>query len=321
MAQYTTYTSGDASAPTLYGAVGSLLTLLDAVLVNGYGSKAAAGWTKPIANSGNIGHYKQGAGSGFFVLVNDNGPNATSVAREAWAVGWETMASIAASVGTGTGQFPTPAQLLTTGHVVVRKSATADSTNARAWICFADSRTFYLFIASGDTSGMYHALWFGDLYSIKTTADTFNCFILGNNTENSTAASVSPWDLQNLLTTAGVGQFIARDFGGAGTSLTMGKHGDYAKAGAATMLGLVPAPNGADSAYYLSPVWGVQAATGQVRGRLRGMYQVCHAIASFTDGQTFNGSGTFAGKTFRVVLKGYNSGMVAVETSNTLETN
>lgn len=37
------YRWDDASAPTLTGQLGSLITLLDAVLVNGYGSKTAAG--------------------------------------------------------------------------------------------------------------------------------------------------------------------------------------------------------------------------------------------------------------------------------------
>src|SRR5438309_11659795 len=39
------YKSTDASAPALTGQVGSLTALLDAILVNGYGTKTAAGWT------------------------------------------------------------------------------------------------------------------------------------------------------------------------------------------------------------------------------------------------------------------------------------
>lgn len=40
------YESTDASAPTLTGENGSLIAVLDAVLVDGYGSKAGAGWSK-----------------------------------------------------------------------------------------------------------------------------------------------------------------------------------------------------------------------------------------------------------------------------------
>ncbi len=320
MGQYTIYASGDASAPTLAGTAGSLLTVLDAILVNGYGSKAAAGWTKPIANASNCGHYKQGAGSGFHLFINDNGPNATSTFKEAWATGWETMATIAAPVGTGTGQFPTAAQLLATGHTVCRKSTTADGT-VRSWICFADSRTVYFFALTGDTAGQYYALWFGDVYSVKTTADLYNCAIYGGNVENSAVAASHRWDLQDFITTAIPGHFVARAFGGAGASLTLSKHGDYAKAGSTALLGLVPTPNGPDTAYYLSPLWCTQAVSGDVRGRYRGLYHLAHAIAGFSDGQTFAGSGAFAGKTFQVLKQGPNLGMIVIETSNTVETN
>src|SRR6267142_3788080 len=136
MSQFTQYSSLDASAPVLSGSAGALLTVLDAILVNGYGSKSAAGWSKPIANAGSIGSYKNGTGSTQLGLViNDNGANVTSTFKEAWATGWESVAGVGASVGSGTGQFPTPAQLLTTGHVVIRKSLTADAT-ARNWVCF-----------------------------------------------------------------------------------------------------------------------------------------------------------------------------------------
>lgn len=320
MAQFTTYKSGDAGAPVLTGAAGTLLAVLDAILVAGYGAQTAAGWTKPIANSGNCGHYRQGAGAGFHLFVNDNGPNVTSTFKEAWATGWETMATIAAPVGTGTGQFPTPAQLLATGHTVVRKS-TAVSGVARDWICFADSRTFYLFILTGDTAGVYYSLWFGEGYSIKTSADSYDCFIGAGNTENSSAAANYPWDLQALQTTAIAGFYIARTYAGTGTSLTLGKHGDYAKAGSGVLLGLVPFPNGPDVATYLSPIWHVEAAAGQVRGRLRGLYHAPHALASFVDGQTFSGTGSFAGKDFYVLSKGPSNGYIVIETSNTLETN
>lgn len=320
MAQFTIYASNDASAPALSGAAGSLLTVLDAILVNGYGSKAAAGWTKPIATAGNITAYQQGAGSGFQVLVNDNGPNVTSTFKEAWVTGWETVATIAAPVGTGTGQFPTPAQLLTTGHATCRKSTTADGT-ARSWICFADSRTFYFFVLTGDTAGKYFAFWFGDVYSVKSTADSYNCAIYGGNVENSAVAGSHQWDLQNFLTTSLGGHFIARAFGGAGTSITVSKHGDYAKAGSTGLLGIVPTPNGPDTAYYLSPIWCGEAVTGNVRGRYRGLYHLPHDISLFSDGQTFAGSGTYAGKSFQVLKQGPSAGMIVVETSNTLETN
>jgi hypothetical protein len=41
--QFTIYTSNDLGAPQLNGLTGSLLTVLDAVLINGYGTKTSGG--------------------------------------------------------------------------------------------------------------------------------------------------------------------------------------------------------------------------------------------------------------------------------------
>src|ERR1700692_1964892 len=120
----TVYRSTDASAPVLTGSVGTLLTVLDAVLVNGYGAVSAAAWTKPFSNASNVGCYKNSAtdGTGFCLNVNDAGPGSGG-AREARMTGFETMSALS----TGTGQFPTSAQLtIGIGSVVLRKSTTAD---------------------------------------------------------------------------------------------------------------------------------------------------------------------------------------------------
>jgi hypothetical protein len=42
--QFTVYSSGDIGSPQLTGTSASLISVLDGVLVNGYGSKAGAGW-------------------------------------------------------------------------------------------------------------------------------------------------------------------------------------------------------------------------------------------------------------------------------------
>ena len=321
VSQFTVYTGSDANGPGLIsGTAGSLLTVLDGCLVNGYTGKTAAGWTKPIANSGSIGCYKQGAGAGLNLLINDDGPNATSTFKEAWAVGWETLASIASTVGTGTGQFPLPAQL-NSGNVVVRKSSAASSAG-NYWVLFADASTFYLFIQTGDSAGTYYGLWFGDMFSLAGSADTYRCFVLGNNAENGTASQIG-----NLSTTPNLnpGAFSARSWGGTGSSVGIGVVGDTAlDGGAAGIQGNLQSPNGPDNSFYLCPLR-VTDATPLIRGRFRGLYQVCHLAANFTDGQTFAGGGDYAGKSFRIVKALPNNAsttaFVAVETSNTVETN
>jgi len=57
---WTLYQSTDSGAPALSGQAGSLLEVLDACLVNGYGGKAAAGWGIAFS-SGNKRVYRPGA--------------------------------------------------------------------------------------------------------------------------------------------------------------------------------------------------------------------------------------------------------------------
>lgn len=326
VSQFIQYSSGDASGPgAIQGVVGDVLRVLDLCLVNGYSGKAAAGWSKPFANSGNIGCYQNGTGStGLGVVINDNGPNATSLAKEAWATGWESIAGIGAPVGTGTGQFPTAAQLLTTGHTVIRKSTSADATH-RNWTVFADAHTAYLLIQTGDGSATtYSGFMFGDVFSLKSTADNYRCMIIGNPTEN--AGTAGAFNSASLANAATAGNFLARTYGGGGASVTAGKHGDGNKSVTTAYFdGLAQTPNGPDNSYYLCPIWVHEPSAGIIRGRLRGVYQLCHPKASFSDGQTFNGMGDYAGKTFQVVRDIYGPASVLShmvwETSNTVETN
>lgn len=327
--QFKVYTSSDASNPGLItGQAGSVLTVLDGCLVNGYGSKPAAGWTKPFANSGNIGCYKQGSGSGFSLLVNDNGANVTSTFKEAWLTGWESLTAITGPVGTGSGQFPTPAQLLTTGHEVIRKSNTADGTG-RPWIVFADSATFYFFILTGDSANTYWACLFGDIFSFAGSADIWRCMLISGFAENSTT---NDWD-RAIGCVSGVaqgGHYIARNgFGTPGAlqvdvagNSTLGESSGSAMTGAVFGIsGLLPTPNPYDNALYFSPLLVVERTVQALRGRFRGMYQVIHSSSNFQDGQTLQGSNDYAGKTFKIVKSGPNGGFVAIETSATVETN
>lgn len=333
--QFIIYSSSDASGPgQLTGQAGTLLALLDACLVNGYTGKAAAGWSKPFANSGNIGCYKNGTGSTqMSLLINDNGPNVTSTFKEAWATGWESIASIAAPVGTGSGQFPTPAQLLTTGHVVCRKSASADGVG-RNWIMFADAHTFYLFVLTGDTANTYYNLIFGDIYSMKGSTDAYRAFIFGKTVENN--ATGDGWDVYTVVVASGImsaaagGHFMARTWGGGGGSITVSKTWDFSMAvGTAPgggqdsffLAGSAQTPNGPDNCLYLSPLRICENSVSSIRGRLRGVYFVGHNVASFSDGQTFAGANDYAGKSFQIVKVGGSNGFWAMETSATVETN
>lgn len=346
--QFTIYTSSDTNGPGfITGTTGSVIRILDACLVNGYTNRPAAGWTKPLPNiSGTLACYQQPSGSLFVVMVNDATQNGVT-AKEAVAVGFETISSLTGSVGagsiftgsyglgTGFGQFPALTQGVS-GHVTWRKSVTADTT-IRPWVVAADAYTFYLWIQTGDTAGAYYHGSFGDIFSLKGPTDTYRCMLTGRNIDNSAAALGNDWSDQisawnganNALLVAQPGVFMPRNIGGTGGSVNVTKKGD---SGAGTLFnntspqsvsisGLFQTPNGADNSLYLSPIWIVDPSVVSLRGRLRGIFQLCHPIANFTDGQQFNGSGDFAGKSFMIIKNGPQSGMWTLEISPTVETN
>lgn len=328
---FTIYKSSDTDSPIMYGTTGSVLAVLNACLVNGYGSKPAAGWTKPYADAGSgsisVGCYLQNGGANARLVINDDGPNTSAGRKEAWATGWEYLADLSASVkntvGSGSGQFPTPAQLLTNGHVVIRKSATEDSSSVRSWVVAADATTMYMFIQTGDAANTYYGFGFGDIYSFKTGSnDDYRCIIMGRISENNATVTQDGFDYcSSGWNTAVGGNFMPRSYSQLGTSITIAKHGDSIKGNANFFYGVVQMPNSTDNAIYISPVWVVEGGTNVIRGQLRGLYQPLHAVANFSDGQEWSGSLDYNAKTFMVLKTTPNSGMYVLETSDTLSTN
>lgn len=336
--QFTIYRYTDANAPLLYGTSGSLITVLDACLVNGYGTKPGAGWTKPLANTGSyplapsiktLGCWQQGTGSALTLFINDGAPNPLASYREAWATGWESISSLSSSVtnscATGSGMFPFLTQSLTTGHVVIRKCTSADSSSARPWIVAADSSSMYLFVQTGDQASpwIYYSFAFGDIYSFESGSnDAYKCIIIGRTVENSNALGNDTLDqLTQPLSAVLGGHFIARSYSGVGISTLMSKHGDGAKGNVGVIYGNLQYPNCVDLSIYLSPIWIVEPLSSTIRGQLRGLYQLCHPIANFGDNAYFSGSLDGVGKTFLFLKQSANSGIYVIETSNTVLTN
>lgn len=334
------YKSSDASAPSLTGQVGSLVSLLDAVLVNGYGSQTAAGWTKPYtATNKAVFRNSSSNGTGFYLDVDDSGPGAGG-AKEARMRGYETMSAVA----TGTGPFPTVAQM--TNGIFKRKSATADAT-ARPWYILADETVFYLFVESGDYTGPTRttAFGFGDFYSFKAS-DAYRCMIMGRTTENSSNSNAeyfptinSPYG-SNITSSTLAGHYLARTYNGVGSAIAFGKHTDafagglgsngsgYAQpmgqsitnSGAVATNGMTY-PSPADGGLYMAPVY--LHHTQALRGYLKGLWCPSHdAPLAHTD--TFSGTGGMSSKTFMVmgILTGTDGnggkgGQCFLETSNT----
>lgn len=133
----TVYRWDDSDAPVLDGQKGSLINLLDKVLVDGYGTKTAAGWTKAfVSANGNVAAYRNSPtnGLGFYYRVDDDAPHA-GADYSSLVAGYETMSD----VDTGAGPFPD------SDGRWLRKSSSGD-TVSRAWLSVADDQTIYLFV-------------------------------------------------------------------------------------------------------------------------------------------------------------------------------
>lgn len=283
--------------------------------------RIAAGWTKPFTGT-NKAAFLQGAGSnGFYVRIQDDAP---ATAKEARIRGFETMSD----VDTGTGPFPTVGQFA--NGLFCRKSASADAT-ARNWIVVADSRTFYLFVLTGDTAGVYLTMWYGEFYSLLPS-DGFRVGIIGRNIENNGGSGFDCLPtLRNALGTQVSANYIARGHNGTGGSVNIGKHGDFSKSNndGTSIYGIVPYTNPANGAFYLSRIWISDPTTTPVnglRGRMRGFWHFLHPLGSVTDGDVLIGTGELAGKTFLIIKQAGDSstgsyGVYTIETSNTVETN
>ena len=310
------YKSTDSSAPTWSGTAGDSTTVFDAVLVNGYGSQTAAGWTIEYTTT-NKRVYRAPSGRRLYLDVNDAAP---VTAKESQMRGYETMSAIA----TGTGPYPTTAQQA--NGIFLRKSTTADATT-RPWIIAADGRTLYTFIKSADNANMYTCFMFGDIYSYGGSADAYASMIIGRSTENSASTTNAFEVMDSLVQIASTvsGHFIARDTVPNVGSVACGKMGDWAlNNNGAVLNGSVAYKNVADGDIQITPLRICHQTPGNIiRGHLRGLWHFQHAISNAADGDTFSGVGAnLTGKTFLVIKTASTSGGIYIlETSDTWDTN
>lgn len=317
----TIYTSTDASAPAaLANSAGALIAILDACLVNGYGSKAASGWTKVYSGT-NLAVYKQGTGSNaMYVRVDDL---AGSIAR---IRGYETMSD----VNTGTGPFPTDAQVSGGGYIY-KHDATAGT---RKWIVAATAKAFWFWTQFDTTVAASNAgiTFFGDIASVKV-GDVYNTMLMAatsNAAKNNASPNVS-YDhggIWSAINQGSFGHFMARSYSQTGTSINVGKRADtgrfsHTNLSRVTTYGFdwlwnlcdSPLPNVPDGGLYLAPLAVHEPSVGYERGVMPGVWALAHSATGWATYDTFTGSGAMAGKTFQLVpIYGM---YLAIETSNT----
>jgi hypothetical protein len=328
MAKFKIYKNGDIGAPTLTAATGSLLNIFNQCLVTGYLNHPPAGWLKPLPDTSSYGMFTQPSGSGLSLFIYDQ-MTGTYGTRDARASGWEAITAIDNGFATGSNAFPTIAleSVASVGGVVIKKSVALDTITFKNWILFADDRTFYFFNQTEASTFEYSGFSFGDIYSfVATGSDVFKCIIVGRSAENQTALSYDGMDATNGITSYAGGNFMARTYNGSGTCIRVGKHADSNRSSDPStypqIWGSNQYPNGTDMGLYMTPLYINENITGVIRGTFRGLYGISHGQANFSDGQTFSGSGDFAGKTFMILkLNANGRGVHCIETSDTLDTN
>ncbi len=150
----TVYRWDDTDAPVLNGLAGSGWNMVKKCLVEGYGSKAAAGWTilfEDVAQQIGVIQGNVVTGTGAIFQVIDDGVHVDNYGGRSLKVsGFESMSDPITGAGQwGGGLGPG-----------MRKSSvlTADS---RPWIIIADDRAVYYFVAPTTTTGVIAA---GDTY-------------------------------------------------------------------------------------------------------------------------------------------------------------
>jgi hypothetical protein len=298
----TVYKSMNTGAPNLTGQAGSLLDVLDGCLVNGYGSKAAAGWTIPFTGT-NLRVYRAPAGGPrHYLNVVDTGTTKAQMNGYRLCTG----------VGAGTGAFP-----LTTAQAYVQKSTTADAVQ-RPWVLVADNRSFIFMSDPGVTSyanfqGYLHM--FGEFYSMMSS-DGYRSLCGGADASSNYLAPVSGGRLGIARNYTQVGSSILmfigghRGMGGLG-SVGNGQPSGWLPAG-------IPFPNPGDNSVHINRIT-VESPTHGLRGYVRGLWAVENSGFStdLSDTTDVDGSGVYAGKNFEMVQarSQYGTGWIAWETT------
>jgi hypothetical protein len=281
------YRSTDSGAPVITTALGAMVTLLDACLVNGYGSKPAAGWAKSFTGT-NGAVYRAPAGNRHYVSVD---AKYTSYSEQK---GWITATDFLV----GTGVF---------GVAYWRHSST--------WVLVADDKSLIYIAAPLGSPTM--GLW-GDIFSLLP-GDAYATLLVGTSGfESNTNQQPAP--------PSGGSWYLARAVSQAGSGVgCMG--GGYSSSGAAVGGGSLvswmnpawPWPNPADSGMHLSRM-SISNSTDGLRGFVRGVWLVPHAWSNWSgslisDLPEFDGNGDFAGRSF-IIVQSTSTAVLAIETTD-----
>ena len=279
------YSSADPGAPSFSGAQGDFVRLLKAVLVDGYGQIPPAGWSAPFVD---LPSHK---------IVLRNG--ASSIARSYFRVvetstyiltrGFHDMTDI----DTGTGAFPTTSQVSGDG------TQTARANFGTNWKIFADERTCLALIYLSLSPPRWLSYYIGDVIPIDPansmasvvlalrlvggTSEAFHVSLIGTSTSIAVNGYMKGTGSDPVSTgISGVGFF-------EGTVV----------AGVTSPIRAFSGPSGfIGGKIFLRPFYLISTTGFNLLARLRFVYIPFHS--TFSDGDTFGGTGLLSTKRFVV---------------------
>lgn len=268
------------------------------ILASTASGKAAAGWQLAYTGT-NTRSYRARFGARMSLGVDDS-----ALAYNTRVRGFETMTAAGVAVGSGTGPFPTDAQV--SGGLFAQK--TDNTAGTRAWQAYADDRTLYM--SCDVNNGGQHNQWgFGDFVSYKS-GDAYNAFICGKTSSVTSAAGNQLGILTSGFDATVAGWYVPRPYSQAGSSQVVGCKGDLARAsqpfngyGATPNSDVQAWPSTIDGSVHLARLM-LQEPSG-IRGHFRGMWQCCHIWTTMNGAgvayyDTFAGSGSISSRTFRL---------------------
>ena len=295
--------SSDAGAPTFTGAAGSVISLLDACLVNGYGSKTPLGWTKAFSGTNTAAYRQSGTTNNVYLRISDT--NAT--------LGWARCRMYGAMTDVDTGTDPAPTEAQIAGGMYLIKSGSGDTTTPRPWVVLGNEKSFYMWIGHNNTltQGIYYqsayntcppAYFFGDFKSYLP-GDQWNKVIFAN--YNTSWAGTSIAYNTGISTVHGC-TYVMRPYLQVGSAINGGLVLDMAWAGgdpSASLAG-TPFPDPISGGMRLGTVKISEPSYSSVRGEYPGRYVIYNYQPPITSGDEFDGSGQFLGKRLKFMKAG-----------------
>lgn len=288
------YSSVDVDNPVggFYGAAGGqqLIDALTACLVDGYGTKAGSGWTKPFSDGLGKAVFRAPAGTRFYLFVDE-----TIESDEAYFRGYQAMTALE----TGTDPFPSLAQVSAlNGGVKVFKDSSTSGTDPEPWRLYATDKAFLFVINHHGTDA--NIFYFGDFTSYLP-GDTKNAILTGAEPGDSYTAAYGGGLLRHSHEAVDLSiadSFVAAGYLGAAPAPVQSATppgDDGSLAGNAHMM---PYPDPITGGIVMD-IFRIMENPQIFRGEMPGFYNPLQDLTTI-HGETVSGTGSFEGHDFRI---------------------